>query len=156
MVMRGDDCKGRTLALDDQFGVINSALQGLLAVNTCKDPIVLLVIALLASVTQWPKWLRYIRSTNWPTILGTVESGEVSTFRGRRGVFGSVSETATATISYSYQLNGNYYSGYHEQTFNDEQKAWSYVDALKGKTVQVRFNPRKPESSILRAQQVFN
>ena len=57
---------------------------------------------------------------------------------------------ATAKLAYSYQLDGKYYSGYHTEEFDDEQKAWSFVDALKGQSVQVSYNPRRPEASAIR------
>jgi hypothetical protein len=94
--------------------------------------VVLVLIGGLLSVRQWPEWFRRARSANWPTVLGIVETGEVSTIRGRRNAFGPGTEEATAKVGYSYTLDGEYYSGYHTRAFNDEQKAWSYVDALKG------------------------
>jgi hypothetical protein len=112
--------------------------------------LILVVLGLLVSIKQWPEWLRRIRSANWPTTFGTVESGEVSTTRDRN------LEIATANLGYSYHLNGIYYSGYHTETFGDEQKAWSYVDALRGKAVEVSYNPRKPEKSVIRRQQLIS
>jgi|SRR5579864_2705316 len=113
--------------------------------------IILLVAGLLISIKQWPEWARRLRSANWPTTTGMVETGEVSTHRGRARTYQAY-EDASATLGYSYNLNGIYYSGYHIETFDDEQKAWSYVDALKGQAVQVRYNPRKPEVSVLGRQ----
>lgn len=111
--------------------------------------LVLLTIGLLFSIRRWPEWLRRARSSNWPTAQGVIQNGKVSTVRGRGG------EMATAQLAYSYQLDGTYYSGYHTESFNDEQKPWSYVDALKGRSVQVRYDPRNPAVSVLRRQQVF-
>jgi hypothetical protein len=105
---------------------------------------------MLVSIKQWPEWTRRVRSANWPTTKGTIESGEVKTDRTTAGrTFKSV-EIATVTLGYSYRLNGAYYSGYHIETFLDEQKAWSYVDGLKGREVEVSYNPRKPDVSVLR------
>jgi hypothetical protein len=107
--------------------------------------LLLMVLGLLFSIKKWPEWIHRALSRSWPTVSGTIESGEVSTIRGRAG-----RETADATIGYSYTLNGTYYSGYHIETFHDEQAAWSYVDGLKGRSVQVSCNPRRPEISVLR------
>src|ERR1700733_6379447 len=107
--------------------------------------LVLLVVGGLLSIRRWPEWFRRARSGSWPTVLGTVETAEVSTTRGRWAI---ATEIATARLGYSYSLNGSYYSGSHVETFNDEQKAWSYVDALKGRPVQVSYSPRKPEISL--------
>ena len=96
-----------------------------------------------------------MRSAHWPTIPGTIESGGVSTIRGRTQLWHAV-ENATARLAYSYQLNGTYYSGYYTETFNDEQKAWFYVDALKGKAIKVSYNPRNPAESVLRRQELFD
>jgi len=112
--------------------------------------LILICIGLLVSIKQWPEWLRRVRSAHWPTTGGTIESGSVSTVRSRSHYFERGIESATANLAYSYRLDGNYHSGYHTETFNDEQKAWSYVDGLKGSVVKVSYNPRKPEISVLR------
>jgi len=107
--------------------------------------IILAVVVVIATIKQWPEWFRRVRSTNWPTTSGTIESGDVSTVRYKS------SEYSTATLWYSYYLNGNYYSGYHSQEFDREQKAQSYVDAQKGRAVQISYDPQKPEMSVLRS-----
>jgi len=111
---------------------------------------VLLVLTSLVSIKRWPEWLRRMRASGWPTVPGIVESGEVSTFRGRSSYTYRAQERATANLGYSYTLDGAYYSGYHTAVFDDEQEAWSYVDSLRGKAVQVSYNPRKPDISVLR------
>ena len=116
--------------------------------------LILLVVGLLLTIRRWPEWLRLARSARWPTVPGTIEGGEVSTRRAQsRG--DQAIETATANPAYSYQLNGTYYSGYHIAVFDDEQEAWSYVDGLKGETVQVSYHPRRPDVSVLRPQAVL-
>ena len=115
--------------------------------NTLFILIVLLVVAVMVTIKQWPEWFRRARSTNWHTISGTIESGEVSTVRYKS------SEISTATLWYSYHLNGDYFSGYHTEEFDREQKAQSYVDALKGQVVQICYDPQKPEMSVLRPEQ---
>jgi hypothetical protein len=91
-------------------------------------------------------WFRSYRAASWPLTEGRIESGGVSVERGRSGEF------ATATIAYSYHVEGEYYAGDHKQLFSDEQRAWEYVDSIKGRTVQVRYHPRKLEKSMLRAE----
>ena len=107
-----------------------------------------LFIMILVAIRRWPQSWRRMRSAGWPTISGTIDNGEVSTFRYRTVLLDA--ELASAQLAYSYQLEGDYYSGYHSETFNDEQEAWSYVDSLKGHEVQVSYNPRKPDISVLR------
>jgi Protein of unknown function (DUF3592) len=139
-----DDCKVSVIDLGCQFEVKevpkpfqNCSMRNLVHV------LILLLIGVFAFLRQWPEWLRRARSANWPTTPGVVESGSVSTMRGR----------TSAKIGYSYGLAGTYYSGYHTEEFDDGEKAWSYVDALKGRPVQVSYNPQKPEVSVLRNQQ---
>jgi hypothetical protein len=117
--------------------------------------LILLVVGLLLSIRRWPEWFRLARSARWPTVPGTIEGGEVSTRRGRSRYGDEAIETATANLAYSYRLNGTYYSGYHIAVFDDEQEAWSYVDGLKGETVQVSYHPRRPDISVLRPQAVL-
>ncbi len=114
----------------------------------------LVALGFLISLKQWPEWLRRIRAAHWPTTRGTIESGSVSTVRSRSHYFERGLESATASIAYSYCLDGNYYSGYHSKSFNDEQNAWSYVDGLRGTVVDVSYNPRKPETSVLKSPPV--
>src|SRR5215467_3188296 len=97
----------------------------------------LLTAGLLVQLKKWPEWWRRLRATHWPTTPGTIESGNVSTLRGRSRYLDREIETATAQLAYSYRLGGDYFAGYHTETFNDEQKAWSYVDGLKGQPVTV-------------------
>jgi hypothetical protein len=91
-------------------------------------------------------WFRSYRAASWPLTEGRIESGAVSVERGRSG------ELATATITYSYHVEGEYYAGEHKHLFSDEQRAWEYVDRAKGRIVQVRYHPRKLEASMLRPQ----
>src|SRR5215467_2224759 len=87
--------------------------------------IILAVLGLLMSFKRWPEWWRRSRSSRWPTVRGTVESGAVSTYRSRGRLWDRNIEASTARLAYSYRLNGSYYAGYHIEAFNDEQKAWS-------------------------------
>jgi hypothetical protein len=111
---------------------------------------ILVVLGLLVSIPQWPEWWHRFRSAHWPTAPGIIESGEVSTVRSRSRYWDREIETATAQLAYSYRLGGEYFAGYHIQTFNDEQKAWSYVDGLKGQPVMVSYDPKRPDVSVLR------
>lgn len=112
--------------------------------------LILLAFGLFASIKRWPEWFRRVRSASWPTVSGIIKSGNVSTIRstsryGDRGI-----ENATATLAYSYRLGDDYFAGYYTKTFNDEQRAWSYVDGLKGQPVIVSYHSRKPDVSVLR------
>ena len=112
--------------------------------------LILIFMGFLVLIKQWPEWFRRARSSHWPAIQGMIESGSVSTVRSSSRYFERGIETATVSLAYSYRLDGTYYAGYHTETFNDEQKAWAYVDELKGAVVEVSYNPRKPQTSVLR------
>ncbi len=118
--------------------------------NNLKDIAIFVLPVLL-----WWMWLRLksYRANAWPLTQGRFESGNVSVFRRSGDRFGSQgTETATATLAYSYQVSGEYYGGNYNRDFNDEQKAWDYVDATKSQSVQVRYHPRRPEKSMVRPE----
>jgi uncharacterized protein DUF3592 len=103
------------------------------------------VIGLLGSFKLWPQWFLGLRSRRWPTVSGTIEGGDVSVVRGRYG------ELSTATLSYSYSVDGQYYGGCDSKIFhNDEDGAWDYVNSQKGSSALVAYNPHKHEMSVLR------
>jgi hypothetical protein len=103
------------------------------------------LIGLLACFKLWPQWLLRLRSRKWPTVSGTIEGGDVSVVRGRYG------ELVTATLSYSYSVDGQYYGGCDSQKFsNDEDGAWDYVNSPKGSSDLVAYNPHKHEMWVLR------
>jgi hypothetical protein len=106
---------------------------------------IVVLIGGLASFRLWPQWSVRLRSRKWPTVSGTIEGGDVSVVRGRYG------ELVTATLSYSYSVDGQYYGGCDSQKFsNDEDGAWDYVNSQKGSSALVAYNPHKHEMSVLR------
>jgi len=105
--------------------------------------VVTVAFSLVAWFRLWPQWLRRIRSGNWASAIGRIEGGDVSVMRdGRR-------EIVTCTLKYSYQVAGQYFGGNYSRQFGDEQAAYDYVDTRKGSQVEVRYDPRKPGSSVL-------
>jgi hypothetical protein len=106
---------------------------------------IVLLIWGLASFKLWPQWFLRLRSRSWPTVPGTIEAGDVSVVRGRYG------EICTATLTYSYRVDGEYYGGSNSKTFgNDEDGAWDYVNSQKGSNALVAYNPHRHETSVLR------
>ena len=106
---------------------------------------IIALIGSLASFNIWPHWFLRLRARNWPTVSGTVESGEVSVSRGRYG------ELFTATLSYSYRVDEQYYGGSDSKVFNNDEKgAWDYVTSQKEAPALVTYNPKNPETSVLR------
>jgi hypothetical protein len=104
---------------------------------------VVLLFWLFAWVKLRPQWLRSLLSANWPVAFGTIEDGNVSVVRSERG------ELAVCTLNYSYSVEGSYYGGNYLQRFSDEQAAYDYISSKRGKSAQVRYNPRNPQTSVL-------
>jgi hypothetical protein len=102
--------------------------------------IVVLVVSLVVGVgaeagarfsRRW--WLK--RAQAWPITQAHVESGKVLQLEGE--------------IAYSYFVNGEYHSGFHKRQFKSEEEAFAFVDALKGKTVLVNYDPGNHGVSVL-------
>jgi len=97
----------------------------------------------IAAFTFWPWWLRNVRSKSWPTASGTITGGDIYAV-GRTG-----NKAFRCTLSYSFQVNGESWAGRDTQDFYDEQTASDYAESRKGVSAEVRYNPRKPKSSVL-------
>jgi hypothetical protein len=98
---------------------------------------------LISSLAGW--WLlraRKRRAESWPMVAGRVERAEVE--GTDTGYF--------ADISYSYQANGEYYSGFYQKTFRMRRFAEEFVDITRGQQLFVRYHPEKPETSVVREQ----
>jgi hypothetical protein len=83
------------------------------------------------------------RSENWPVAAGRILTGDVKAIHGR------LTDYALGTIGYSYQIEGDYYSGYSVRQFWDEQRAWTFVDSQRDKSVLVHYKLTNPQVSIL-------
>jgi hypothetical protein len=88
--------------------------------------------------------LRSRQAQSWPTANGSVVSCDVKTYHGR------FSDYAIGELGYSYEVNGEYYSGYFKPQYNDEQAAWTFVDSRKNIPVGVRYKQGDPQTSVLR------
>ena len=113
------------------------------------DVLTLLVLTAFAlAIMKWPRiWraLRFPRSSSWPTFPAIVQQVLVRSYSGRNGT------TYRAEISYSYQVSGEYYSGYYAgDLFSSEAEADDLVEQYpKGATVQIHVHPKKAELSVL-------
>lgn len=89
------------------------------------------------------------RSAVWNPVPATIESGNVEVRRTclTRAL---IVEFADAELAYSYEVNGNRYSGYCQHSFFDEQRAWNFVDRWKGRQVMIRCHPGNLAKSHLR------
>lgn len=103
---------------------------------------ILLVWGLLAgAVAATARWWRRRASTNWTSCQGTVSSHRVR----REGHY------YLAEVTYSYSVNGEYYSGFLERMAFTRKTAERTADKFPaGMMVVVRVNPARPEISVTR------
>ena len=55
-----------------------------------------------------------------------------------------------AGLSYTYVVNGEYYSGFHRIRARSERRADEKIAGWKGRMVVVRYSPDRHELSVLR------
>jgi hypothetical protein len=67
-----------------------------------------------------------------------------------RTTYGRFIAYAVGVVGYSYQIEGDYYSGYLERQFWDEQRAWSFVDSCRNRSVLIHYKLNNPQVSVLR------
>ena len=92
--------------------------------------------------------VRWWMAGGWSTTQGRVEFGIVVEHRVRYFSY------FVATISYSYSVNNEYYSGNFERAFLRESAADRFVNSLKDQMIFVRSNPNHPaKSAILKQDQ---
>jgi len=90
---------------------------------------------------------RALGAGDWPTTQGIVVSVAVEDH----------SYVWRATITYSYQANGEYYAGTTFRQFAYEKSALEYAsDHPRYSAIIVRFRPARPDKSVvLKSDQVF-
>jgi hypothetical protein len=82
-------------------------------------------------------------SANSPTTFAQITTCDVKAVHGR------LIDYALGTVGYSDQIDGNYYSGYLTRQFWGEQRAWTFVDTWKDKSILVHYKLGKPQTSLL-------
>ena len=95
------------------------------------------------------RWLRRRRkkqaSESWAATTGRVESSEV-----KADAEGHV-KGYVLHIAYSYKAGDEWYSGFEEKPYWREAQADAAHARIRGSSVMVRYNPRKPAESVMRA-----
>ena len=102
-----------------------------------------LVFKAFASVAVSPQGLRDALSRNWPIAAGKIEDGEVWTVQGRN------KEMFRSRLKYTYEADGQLWVGTDKQDFDAEETASDYIESRKGMAAEVKYDPRKPERSLL-------
>lgn len=101
----------------------------------------LLVIAALGLLLRWRIGSR---SRSWPEVEATVET------HSREWKIDRHPPCWEAAIGFSYRVHGEYYAGYFCQGFGREEQADEFLASLpKGTKVVVRYDPKRPELSVL-------
>ena len=96
-------------------------------------------IAAIGLRRLYQKWRQRRALEGWPTVEGAVQSGQVH-HEGTRNYW--------VEIAYTYFV-GEYRLGHYVKHFRSEEAAYSFVAQLKDKRVQVRYDERKPDTSVL-------
>lgn len=90
----------------------------------------------------WLLALKKRRAESWPMTHARVE----------RGLVESTDTGYYAELSYSYQVNGDFFSGFFQKTFRMRRFAEEFVSMTEGQQLFVRYHPEKPEVSVIRDQ----
>jgi hypothetical protein len=88
-------------------------------------------------------WLRIRGAQSWPSTQGTIMSAQVQSDTD------SYLQPWVADLSYSYIVNGEYYSGFHRFRAGSERRAEEKIAGWKGRMVVVRHSPNQPDLSVL-------
>ena len=87
---------------------------------------------------------RESQAEGWQVTSAQVTSRDVTVIHGR------FLDYAIANVGYAYSISDAYYSGYLTRQFWDEQRAWTFADEYNNRQVMIKYNPSKPQKSILR------
>jgi hypothetical protein len=89
---------------------------------------------------RWQKRRRESLAQTWPTVEGVILSGEVE----------AVPKTSCflVTLQYTYFV-GEYRTGHYIHEFAKETDADDFVREMRDRRVPIRYNPSKPDNSVL-------
>ena len=119
---------------------------------------IVVALAVAISVLLFDKYrtriwrtVRFPGSSGWPLVPATVEQVIVHPFSRAISVANLLDRISyRAEISYSYSVDGEYYSGWYEDVVWSKAEADDFVARYpKGTTIQVHVSPAKPELSVL-------
>lgn len=106
------------------------------------DGATLLVLMVIALTSAWLLWAKKRRAESWPLIPARVE----------RAVVEGTDTGYYADLAYSYEVNGEFYSGFYQKSFRVRRFAEEFVSITHGQQLLVRYHPEKPEDSVIRDQ----
>jgi hypothetical protein len=97
----------------------------------------------LVGAAAWHRWRKRRMEKlgqGWPSIDGCIHYGEVETNPN--------TNRSLATLTYVYFIE-DYRFGTYTQQFKKKSDADDFVRELKDKHVPIRYNPSKPDESVL-------
>jgi len=105
---------------------------------TTDDIYVPVIIGAVVALPALWQWWRVRGWRSWPYVNGVIQTAEVREESSRAGSYFIVD------LGYSYEVDGEYYSGHLERT---ESEPYVYARAMKDAQVVVHYRPNKPELS---------
>jgi uncharacterized protein DUF3592 len=88
-------------------------------------------------------WLRVRQAQSWPSAQGTIGQAAARPAADRHF------KPWVGELTYTYVVNGDYYSGFHRIRARSERRADKLISGWKGRMVIVRYSPTKPGISVL-------
>ena len=113
--------------------------------RTLRYPVALIVGLAVAGVQNWRKKRLEEEAENWPVVEATIQYTDV------KGITDSTDFETVLTYSY---FAGEYRSGKYFAQFTSEDDANSFAAQMKDKKVQIRYNPARPDKSLLEGYDV--
>jgi len=110
-------------------------------------------VCIASALVGWlrPTWkrawnrLQRKRAESWPVTQGRIEFAILAPDIVRR----REALPFAAELDYSYSVAGEREGGQYRREFSTEQEVIEFLSDLKGKLVEVRYDPKKPARSAL-------
>jgi hypothetical protein len=105
--------------------------------------IFVLAIFLAILAERGRQWLRRRAARGWPCAEGYVETA------GWRQPNSHSNRYFVAELAYSYVIGGQFYAGYYRRSFSRAAAAEAFVESIKSRPLQVRYQPGQVSRSLL-------
>ena len=101
------------------------------------------ILALIPAAGAAWAWFKFRHAQSWPSAQGTIMAAQV-----QRATDNNILPWV-ANLTYSYIVNGEYYSGSHRFRARSQRRAEEKIAGWKDRMVVVRYSPDKPDLSVL-------
>jgi hypothetical protein len=102
-----------------------------------------LILALIPAAGAAWAWFKFRHAHSWPSAQGTIMSAQV-----QRATDNNILPWV-ANLTYSYIVDGEYYSGYYRMRARSERRAEEKIAGWKDRMVVVRYSPNHHDLSVL-------